>query len=89
MTPSVVEERPEVSLATDVSDISLISSNQRFSMRLQLLQPKRTKEVLKLRASFEQPQPECGFIFRQRRSVQFVQKLPGLKISLNHREKIF
>nr|GFA46160.1 hypothetical protein [Tanacetum cinerariifolium] len=39
-------------------------------MGLQLLQPKRIKEVLKLRASFEQPQPEYGFVFRQRRSVQ-------------------
>nr|GEW60488.1 ribonuclease H-like domain-containing protein [Tanacetum cinerariifolium] len=35
-----------------------------------LLQPKRIKEILKLRASFEQPQPEYGSVFRQRYSVQ-------------------
>nr|GEW92449.1 hypothetical protein [Tanacetum cinerariifolium] len=34
--------------------------------------PKRIKEVMKLRASYEQPQPECGFIFRQLRSFQEV-----------------
>nr|GEV77928.1 hypothetical protein [Tanacetum cinerariifolium] len=39
-------------------------------MRLQLLQPKRIKKVVKLRASFEQPQPEYGSVFQQRRSVQ-------------------
>ncbi|GJX56441.1 hypothetical protein Tco_0286338 [Tanacetum coccineum] len=42
----------------------------KFSMRFQLLQPKRTKEVYKLRASSEQPQQECGFVFRKRHSVQ-------------------
>nr|GEY02870.1 hypothetical protein [Tanacetum cinerariifolium] len=41
-----------------------------MNMRLQLLQPKRIKEVVKLRASFAQPQPEYGSVFRQRHSVQ-------------------
>nr|GEZ04235.1 hypothetical protein [Tanacetum cinerariifolium] len=32
--------------------------------------PRRIKKVVKLRASFEQPQPEYVSVFRQRRSVQ-------------------
>nr|GEV22342.1 retrovirus-related Pol polyprotein from transposon TNT 1-94 [Tanacetum cinerariifolium] len=34
------------------------------------MQAKRIKDVSKLRASFEQPQPEYGFAYRQCRSVQ-------------------
>nr|GEW39430.1 hypothetical protein [Tanacetum cinerariifolium] len=60
-------------------------------MRLKLLQPKRIKDVLKLRASCEQPQPEYDFVFRQRRSVQdLIFRLITLKLwSANSRFVIY